>query len=87
MGALTSGRRGLGFAVGVETLPAFFASRRIDMLATDLPADYRAAQDWQRSGQHSSHLAQLFRPELVDAERFVRHVELLPVNMNASVTR
>lgn len=82
-GALAPGRRGLGFAVGVETLPALFAARGVDVLATDLPADHRAAQGWQRTGQHSSQLQQLHRPELVDAESFARHVEFRPVDMNA----
>lgn len=81
-GVLEAGKRGLGFAVGAETLPAFFASRDIDVLGTDLPADRRAARGWQRTGQHSSALSQLFRPELVDADRFARRVAFRAVDMN-----
>ncbi len=82
-GMLADGRRGLGFAVGVETLPAFFAARGVDVLATDLPAGHRAARGWQRTGQHSGALEQLFHPALIDADRFADRVRFRALDMNA----
>lgn len=77
------------FEEGINVHPIIYPAvpehtvRGINVLATDLAADHRAAQGWEQSAQHSSQLAQLLRPELVDAERFARHVGFLPVDMNA----
>ena len=58
-GQLQEGHSGLGFAVGTEPLPSFFASRGVNILATDLdPADVRASI-WHQSGQHSAAIENL----------------------------
>lgn len=56
-GCLEPGKRGLGFAVGEEPLPAYFAERGVELLATDLDADDHRAQDWRKTGQHLSNLS------------------------------
>lgn len=56
-GCLEPGKRGLGFAVGEEPLPAYFAERGVELLATDLDASDERAQDWRKTGQHLSNLA------------------------------
>lgn len=81
-GMLVPGRRGLGFAVGTEALPAFFASRGLDVLATDLDsADTRAA-DWAATAQHAAALEPLFRPSLLSRKEFDAHCRYQPVDMN-----
>jgi hypothetical protein len=80
-GMLEPGRRALGFAVGREALPAFLASRGLEVVATDLdPGDARA-RDWIRTGQHSSERDRLFQPSLVEREAFERLVSFRPVDM------
>lgn len=55
-GCLAPGKRGLGFAVGEEPLPAFYASFGAEITATDLDAEDARAQAWRRSGQHLSNV-------------------------------
>jgi len=50
---LGPGRRGLGFAVGMEPLPAFFAGRGCEILATDLETGEAAKTGWVQGGQHA----------------------------------
>lgn len=63
---LQSGRLGLGFAVGTEPLPSYFASKGISIVATDLPTGDSRAEAWNRTGQHSSELDQLYCGHLLD---------------------
>lgn len=82
-GMLAPGRRALGFAVGREWLPAFFAGLGIEVLATDLdPADARA-REWIETGQHAPASDKLFQPHLVGEEAFARLVRHRAVDMNA----
>ncbi len=45
-GQLTPGRRALGFGVGREPLVSAFASRGVQVVATDLAPDSREALGW-----------------------------------------
>lgn len=54
-GMLARGRRGLGFAVGTEPLPAMFANRGCAIVATDL-ATADAHPDWIATNQHAESL-------------------------------
>ena len=86
-GALGSGRRALGFAVGREALPSLFAAAGLEVVATDLPAGDARAREWRRTGQHAGEGGDaaareaLFRPGLVGAEAFERRVRFRPVDM------
>lgn len=51
---LRPGRSGLGFAVGEEPLPDFFAQQGCEIMATDLDSDDDRAKDWRDTGQHMS---------------------------------
>lgn len=82
-GALVDGRRGVGFGVGREPLPAYFAARGCTVIATDQPAASVDASRWARSGQYAGGLEGLQRPELCDPEQFMRRVTFRPVDMNA----
>ncbi len=82
-GMLTEGRRGLGFGCGMEPLPSLFAGYGVDVVATDMPEDEREQAAWSSSGQYSTSLEALYRPELVGREAFERHVTMERVDMRA----
>lgn len=81
-GMLQPGRQGLGFAVGTEMLPAFLASRQVEVLATDLPGGDARAVDWHNNQQHASSPEALFRPDLLDRASFDQHCRFRPLDMN-----
>jgi SAM-dependent methyltransferase len=82
-GMLAPGRRGLGFAVGRELMPAFLAGHGVEVLGTDLEADDARSEAWNRTGQHAGEAEHLFHPHLVDREHFEALVRFRPVDMNA----
>jgi hypothetical protein len=83
MGLLESGRRGLGFGVGRESLVSGFAARGVEVVATDLAPDSREALGWTRSGQHAFGVEGLLRPDVIDPESFKKLVTWQPVDMKA----
>ena len=70
-GMLAPGRRGLGFAVGRELLPALFAADGATVLATDLPDD------------DAGGTAPLFFPHLIAREAFDARIGFRPADMAA----
>lgn len=80
-GMLAAGRRGLGFGVGREPLPALMAAHGVDVVATDLPADHGDIALWNPSGQHGSAVASLSQPAICDEATLTRHVSFRPVDM------
>jgi hypothetical protein len=81
-GLLAPGKRGLGFAVGLERLPSFFASRGCQVLASDLPAEDDRNRKWASSGQWAPGLEALNRYGLCPPEQFRRLVTFRPIDMN-----
>ena len=79
---LRPGRRGLGFAVGAEKLPALFAARGCEITATDLPADDERRNPWAQSGQWVGECDALNAAGLCDPAAFRRLVSFRPVDMN-----
>ncbi len=79
-GMLQAGRTGCGFAVGTEPLPAAFAARGVEVLATDQAATAEA-DAWRTTGQHAASLDVLYRPELIERPAFDRRVRFRPVDM------
>ncbi len=79
-GMLQSGRTGCGFAVGTEPLPSSFASRGVNILATD-QAQTHEAEAWRSTNQHAASLDALFRPELIDRSSFEKVVRFRPADM------
>jgi SAM-dependent methyltransferase len=67
-GKVGTGMKALGFGVGLEKLPAIFASRGCVVVATDGPND--VAYEWIDTGQHSLHKSQLFCDFIIDKDRF-----------------
>jgi len=79
---LQPGRRGLGFAVGAEKLPALFASRGCTITATDLPSDDERNRQWAQTGQWVGNLASLSHPAICSEQAFRDNVSYRPVDMN-----
>lgn len=81
-GMLVAGSRGLGFAVGTERLPAFFASRGCRITATDLPPEDGRRGEWQDSQQWAGSLKTINAHGLCAADAFQERVEFRAVDMN-----
>lgn len=83
-GCLRPGLKGLGFAVGTEPLPSYFASMDVNVLATDLDPGEMAAQSWIQGNQHSGgNTDALFKGELCAKEKFENNVSFRYVDMNS----
>jgi hypothetical protein len=81
-GLLSAGRRGLGFAVGREPLPSYFASQGCSVMATDLDATRAKEQGWVETNQHADGLSALNERGLCPANEFERLVSYRNVDMN-----
>ncbi len=81
-GLLQPGRRGLGFAVGEEPLPALFAAYGCEIVASDLAADDPRAMQWAQSNEHAAGLAKLNSLGLCEPAKFDRLVSFRVVDMN-----
>ena len=81
-GALKSKRRGLGFGVGKELLPAVFASKGIDVMATDAPHEIGAGAGWTLSDEWAPGLDDL-PIGAMNRQDFLRRVSWRVCDMNA----
>jgi SAM-dependent methyltransferase len=81
-GMIRPGRRGLGFGVGKEPLPAAFAAAGCTIVATDAPPEVGEAAGWIRSAQFADSLDRLRRPEICDDADFDARVTHRAVDMN-----
>lgn len=79
---LAEGKRGLGFGVGKEPLPALFASLGCEVLATDLDPSAPASMDWISTDQHATQLADLNSKEICNPELFKQRVTFRAEDMN-----
>ena len=77
------GRRGLGFAVGTESLPSIIAAHGVEVVATDLPVGDERVAGWHATEQHAATLDALFDPNMVGEAEFRRLCSFRPVDMNA----
>lgn len=82
-GVLQPNIRGLGFGVGTERLPAYFASLGASIVATDAPRDLSEGEGWSATGQFSTSLDRLRFPDLIGTAEFDARVEFKPCDMNA----
>jgi hypothetical protein len=69
---------GLGFGVGIERLPCFFASFGANITATDAPA----GANWNASDNPSDHKNWLFYPELISRILFDERIFFQYCDMN-----
>lgn len=80
---LEKGRSGIGFAVGMEPLPSFFANRGVDILATDLSIMADGAEKWAASGQNAGgNVDSLWKEDICEKSVFQEHVHYRDVDMN-----
>lgn len=79
-GLMKPGRAALGFGVGTEPLPALFASRGLDVMATDQGAG--TGDRWASTGELMTGLSGLSRSHLIAEEELASHVEVRNVDMN-----
>jgi hypothetical protein len=82
-GVLREGASGLGFGVGRETLPAFFAQRGVEVLATDAPPEIGERGGWSATAQHAEAIESLYHPKLIDRATFDARVRFRRCDMNA----
>ncbi len=82
-GCLKPGLRGLGFGTGREPLPSAFASKDVQVTATDAPPDLEVSSLWANSAQWTQGLDDLHVPSMLPEEAFRRLVEYRPADMNA----
>lgn len=83
-GMLKAGKRGLGFAVGTEPLPAYFASQGCSILATDLDIEDPSAKMWAQTNENAAgDISRLNEKHLCPDEIFRKNVTYRDVDMNA----
>jgi hypothetical protein len=83
-GYLSNNKLGLGFAVGIEPLPALFAKLGCQIVATDLSVDNANKLGWIQSDQHSNNnLSALNRNNICPSDQFNKRVSFRNVDMNA----
>lgn len=80
-GMLQSGKRGLGFGCGLEPLPAAYAVRGCDVVATDADPQQAVAHGWT-NGQHSKHRDDLNQRGLCAPDLFRARVSFRVADMN-----
>lgn len=83
LGMLAAGRRGIGFGVGQEPLPAAFAARGAAVLATDAPAEIGHAAGWAATDQFAEGKAALPHDGICEPAAFDRLIAFRHVDMNA----
>jgi hypothetical protein len=79
---LEKGRRGLGFGVGSEPLPALFASLGCIIVATDQALENARKADWEKTRQHADSIASLERPSICAPAIFRERTSFEVVDMN-----
>lgn len=80
---LQPGRKGLGFGVGTEPLPALMASCGVAVHATDLELEEAKLKGWVDTNQHLAALEQLNVLKICDEDSFRNLVSFESVDMNA----
>jgi SAM-dependent methyltransferase len=81
-GMLSNEKKGLGFAVGSEPLASLFASRGVDIVATDLATAEATKNGWATTNQHASELSMLNARNLCDPVTFKDRVQFQFCDMN-----
>lgn len=80
-GVLEPGKRGIGFGVGKEQLPALFASMGVQVVATDLSNEDRRRAGWHRDSRPPEVYLNEAYPPLCPPEQFAKLVECRVLDM------
>ena len=82
-GLLREGKTGIGFAVGEEPLPSYFASKGVAVLATDLGMEADTAKAWAETSENAlGDVNKLYKESIVSREVFERNVKYMDLDMN-----
>ena len=81
-GVLAPQKRGLGFGVGKEPLPAIFASLGCEIMATDAPSAVVKGKGWTETDQHIADVEDLRYEGFLPKDTFLAQVEYAPCDMN-----
>jgi SAM-dependent methyltransferase len=73
---------GIGFGCGLEPLPSFFASRGVNITATDLHPSNSSSKVWRNSNQHLNDISKIWHPNLCEKNLFFNKVSLRYEDMN-----
>ncbi|TCM18705.1 methyltransferase family protein [Novosphingobium sp. PhB165] len=79
-GKLQQGMKGIGFAVGTEPLACIIANHGVEVLASDLGAGEQV-EGWASDNQHAATLDAIYRPNIIDRQKFNDLVSFKPVDM------
>jgi len=79
-GVLAPGKRALGFGVGSEPLVAAFASRGVEVVATDLAVEDARTSQWV---EHALRIEALQHPAICANDTLAERVRVRAVDMNA----
>ncbi len=82
-GMMASGKRGLGFAVGSEPVPAVLASFGCEIVATDLHPGAGTEKGWTQGNQLCFGIDDLNKNGICAPESFRQLCSYRPVDMNA----
>jgi len=83
-GMLIKGKKGLGFAVGKEPLPALFAKYGCEIAATDIDCSKKTAKGWINTNQHGGNsVDNLYKSDLCNRDTFNKNVSFRSLDMNA----
>ena len=81
-GMVAAGRRGIGFGVGSEPLPAVFAAAGCQITATDAPPAIGYGSGWNETKEYSATIDGLRRPDICDDATLDAAVEHRFADMN-----
>ncbi len=81
-GMLQEGKKGLGFAVGSEQLPALFAKYKMTILATDLDPEQGAEKGWTTGDQLCYGVESFAKHGIASLETLQKYVTYRAVDMN-----
>lgn len=82
-GMMSNGKKGLGFGVGTEPIPALLVGSGCEIVATDLPAEDARAAGWAATNQHVSAIESLFHKDICSLDILREKCSFRPVDMNA----
>jgi SAM-dependent methyltransferase len=81
---LKAGSRGLGFGVGMDPLPALFASIGCKITASDMDINSDKAKNWESTGQHSGNKTELLNQrDICPPGVFATNVSFRGIDMNS----
>lgn len=81
-GMMEPGKRGLGFGVGTEPLPALFVKYGCEVMVTDLDPEREDAKKWKTGNQLLEKVSSLNDRHIADDKLFKKNVQYRSVDMN-----